>query len=96
MSFLGLFKDKKVRVITTDGRFFDGKLESFDLSTNIVLLDTREIILGDPQDPEDETQVISLGVYFIRGNAVVCCALDESEPDWSEVSFLLVQISFMS
>lgn len=98
MSFLAPFKDKKVTVITTDGRFFSGVLNTFDLSTNLVLTDTSEIILGDinaiqdSEEEEDETQVIPLGVYFIRGDCVVCCGLNdeelESQINWLEVCFV--------
>ncbi|GMM37401.1 hypothetical protein DASC09_047260 [Saccharomycopsis crataegensis] len=89
MSYLAPFQDQRVSIITTDGRFFIGLLKFFDLSTNVVLQDTKEIIIKDIQDEEDQTQVIDLGVYLIRGDCMVCCGLNdeqlENQIDWMTV-----------
>ena len=65
---------EKVHVITTDARFFEGILEGYDKSTNIILSNCIERIINSPEDEEEEedNQEIPLGVYIMRGNEVVC------------------------
>lgn len=55
-------------MITTEGRLFEGKLESFDHSTNIVISQTVEWIIY----PDEENEKLLLGVYLLRGGNVVC------------------------
>lgn len=73
----------RVRVITTDGRLFEGILESFDHSTNIIISNTLELLVY----PDGENQIIPLGVYLLRGGNVVCIGeVDTSiETDWMAV-----------
>lgn len=72
-----------MRVVTTDARLFEGKLESFDHSTNIVISSTVERVVYK----DDENQLLPLGVYLLRGGSVVCIGeIDETvELDWMEV-----------
>ncbi|RCK64779.1 U6 snRNA-associated Sm-like protein LSm8 [Candida viswanathii] len=74
MSDLKPFMGKKVHVITSDARFFEGILEGYDKSTNIILSNCIERIIYSPddEDAEDTNQEIPLGVYIMRGNEVVC------------------------
>lgn len=69
--------------MTTDARLFEGTLLSYDHSTNIVLGDTIERIVY----PEEENQMLSLGVYLLRGGTVVCVGqVDEgTQVDWMNV-----------
>lgn len=73
----------RVRVITTDGRLFEGILESFDHSTNIIISNTLELLVY----PDGENQIIPLGVYLLRGGNVVCIGeVDTSiETEWMAV-----------
>lgn len=71
-------------MITTDARLFEGTLESFDHSTNIVISRTIERVVN-PSDEENES--LSLGVYLLRGGNVVCVGeVDESiDLDWMTI-----------
>ncbi|GBL50657.1 U4/U6-U5 snRNP complex subunit LSM8 [Candidozyma auris] len=83
MSSLKDFLGKKVRIITTDARLFEGKLESFDHSTNLVISQTIERVIY----PDDENDELQLGVYLLRGGSVVCVGeIDESvDINWNSV-----------
>ncbi|KAL1571420.1 U6 snRNA-associated Sm-like protein LSm8 [Candida albicans P76067] len=72
MSELSSFLEKKVHVITSDARFFEGILEGYDKSTNIILSNCIERIIYSKDDEEGENQEIPLGVYIMRGNEIVC------------------------
>lgn len=84
MSSLKDFLGKKIRVVTTDARLFEGKLESFDHSTNIVISETIERVIY----PDEENETLQLGVYLLRGGNVVCAGeIDESiEVDWANIN----------
>ncbi|ODV98501.1 hypothetical protein PACTADRAFT_975 [Pachysolen tannophilus NRRL Y-2460] len=85
MSALGTFIEKKIKVITTDGRLFVGKLEGYDNNTNLILTSTIERIF----DLEEETEQIDLGLYIIRGDSVVCAGIFDEEIEnsiqWTKV-----------
>ncbi|EGW32249.1 uncharacterized protein SPAPADRAFT_50817 [Spathaspora passalidarum NRRL Y-27907] len=87
MSDLKEFMGKKVHVITADARFFEGVLQGYDNSTNIILQDCIERILYSEEDVDEENQEIPLGLYIIRGGEVAC--VGEIDPakyatiDWS-------------
>lgn len=70
-------------MVTTDGRLFEGTLESFDHSTNIVISNTIEQLIY----PDGENQTIPLGVYLLRGGNVVCVGeVDTSiKTDWMNI-----------
>ncbi|RLV85598.1 U6 snRNA-associated Sm-like protein LSm8 [Meyerozyma sp. JA9] len=72
-----------VRVITTDARLFEGILEGFDNSTNIILSSCYEHIIYE--DEKEENQSIPLGVYFMRGGNVVCIGETSGEVDFSKM-----------
>ncbi|KAL9132175.1 MAG: hypothetical protein Q9175_006592 [Cornicularia normoerica] len=80
--------DKKVLVITADGRTLTGTLLSCDQLTNVVLRDTIERVIRPHDDPEDSEEVPH-GLYLIRGeNVAICGLLDEQmdgEIDWAKV-----------
>ena len=59
-------------MITSDARFFEGKLEGHDKSTNIILSNCIERIIYSKDDEGEENEEISLGVYIMRGNEIVC------------------------
>ncbi|KAJ5682401.1 hypothetical protein N7462_005566 [Penicillium macrosclerotiorum] len=89
MSFsLNPYINKKVLILTVDGRTLLGTLLSTDQLTNIVLSDTVERIIRTPEDDEPSSQ-IEHGLYLIRGdNVVVCGEVDEKidgDIDWSKV-----------
>ncbi|KAF2233175.1 Sm-like ribonucleoprotein [Viridothelium virens] len=80
--------NKKVLVLTTDGRTLIGELVSCDQVTNLVLRDTIERIIRPPEDPEPSEEAHH-GLYIIRGENVVACGLVDEELDasidWSQV-----------
>ncbi|KAL1973534.1 hypothetical protein VTN31DRAFT_6169 [Thermomyces dupontii] len=85
---LSSYVNKKVLVITVDGRTLLGTLLSTDQLTNLVLSETVERIIRTPDDPEPSSQ-IEHGLYLIRGdNVVICGEVDETidaQIDWSKV-----------
>lgn len=70
-------------MITTDGRLFEGTLECFDHSTNLVIAHTVEWIIH----ANEENESLPLGVYLLRGGSVVCVGeVDETQGlDWMSV-----------
>lgn len=73
-----------MRIITTDARLFEGKLEGFDGSTNVILSNCIERILTND---DNEYQQIDIGVYVMRGTNVVCIGEVEEEEqiDWKSL-----------
>ncbi|EEH17852.2 hypothetical protein PABG_00415 [Paracoccidioides brasiliensis Pb03] len=86
--------EKKVLILTVDGRTLIGTLLSTDQLTNLVLSQTVERIIRTPDDPEPSSQV-EHGLYLIRGdNVVICGEVDEeidSGIDWSKVKGEMVK-----
>ncbi|KAJ5247473.1 Ribonucleoprotein LSM domain eukaryotic/archaea-type [Penicillium chermesinum] len=80
--------NKKVLVLTVDGRTLVGTLLSTDQLTNLVLSGTVERIIRSPDDDEPSTEV-EHGLYLIRGdNVVLCGEVDEAmdaDIDWTKV-----------
>ncbi|KAI1908615.1 hypothetical protein LOZ53_004358 [Ophidiomyces ophidiicola] len=80
--------NKKVLILTVDGRTLTGMLLSTDQLTNLVLSQTVERIIRPADDPEPSS-VVDHGLYLIRGdNVVVCGEIDEEvdgKIDWSRV-----------
>lgn len=64
--FLEDYLNKSVQVLTVDGRFLYGVLNSFDQTTNLVLSSCQERITSS-----QETLSIPLGVYLVRGDSLV-------------------------
>ncbi|KAK3330147.1 hypothetical protein B0H66DRAFT_47303 [Apodospora peruviana] len=85
---LNNYLEKKVCVITIDGRTLVGYLASYDNTTNLVLSQTVERIIQGP-DHDGESSEEPLGLYLVRGDHVCLVglvdeALDESI-DWTKV-----------
>ncbi|KAK6461547.1 hypothetical protein DFJ63DRAFT_185137 [Scheffersomyces coipomensis] len=87
MSDLKDYIEKRVRVISTDARLFEGILQGYDKSTNIILSDCIERIIYP--EPEEENQEIPMGLYLMRGGNIVCVGeVDEQqddELDWMKI-----------
>ncbi|KXG49025.1 Ribonucleoprotein LSM domain, eukaryotic/archaea-type [Penicillium griseofulvum] len=85
---LHFYVNKKVLILTVDGRTLIGDLLSTDQTTNLVLANTVERIIRTPEDDEPSAE-IEHGLYLIRGdNVVVCGEIDEQmdgDIDWSKV-----------
>ncbi|KAJ5382581.1 Ribonucleoprotein LSM domain eukaryotic/archaea-type [Penicillium fimorum] len=85
---LHFYVNKKVLILTVDGRTLIGDLLSTDQTTNLVLANTVERIIRTPDDDEPSTE-IEHGLYLIRGdNVVVCGEIDEKmdgDIDWTKV-----------
>ncbi|KAL8631565.1 hypothetical protein Q9189_002671 [Teloschistes chrysophthalmus] len=82
------YVNKKVLILTADGRTLTGTLLSCDQLTNLVLGQTIERVIRPPDDPEPSAEV-SHGLYLIRGeNVAVCGLVDEDldgQIDWARV-----------
>ncbi|KAI9767202.1 MAG: hypothetical protein M1840_005802 [Geoglossum simile] len=74
--------NKKVLVLTSDGRTLTGTLLSCDQLTNLVLNRTVERIIRPHDDPEPSSEVAH-GLYLIRGDNVAVCGLVDEELDQS-------------
>ncbi|KAI5956304.1 lsm8 [Candida jiufengensis] len=88
MSDLKEFMGKKVHVITTDARYFEGVLEGFDRNTNIVLSNTIERIIYTIEENEENEEIPS-GINIMRGNEIVCIGkIDDelyNETNWKKL-----------
>lgn len=68
---------KVIQVTTNDGRVFVGVLKGIDDILNTVLTNTLERVFS-----ENETmQEIDLGLYFIRGDTIVCIGEVDEEKE---------------
>ncbi|MCJ1431363.1 hypothetical protein MMC27_000714 [Xylographa pallens] len=76
------FVNKKVLILTADGRTLIGMLLSCDQLTNLVLGATVERVIRPPDDEEPSVEV-SHGLYVIRGENVAVCGLVDEELDAS-------------
>ncbi|KAA6410929.1 MAG: small nuclear ribonucleo Lsm8 [Lasallia pustulata] len=74
------YVNKKVLILTTDGRTLVGTLLSYDQLTNLVLASTIERVIRPPDDDEPSAEV-SHGLYLIRGENVAVCGLVDEEMD---------------
>ncbi|KAK5016990.1 hypothetical protein BJ546DRAFT_77946 [Cryomyces antarcticus] len=85
---LNPYVDKKVLVLTADGRTLTGTLLSCDQLTNLVLQDTIERVIRSADDPKPSIET-EHGVYLIRGDNVLLIGLVDEELDdsidWSKV-----------
>jgi U6 snRNA-associated Sm-like protein LSm8 len=64
MSGLDQFIDQMVSVVTADGRIIVGTLRGFDQATNIILERCHERVYS----PDEGVEMISLGLYIVRGD----------------------------
>ncbi|KAK5108611.1 hypothetical protein LTR62_008187 [Meristemomyces frigidus] len=85
---LSPYLNKKVCIITVDGRTLTGTLISCDQVTNLVLKDTIERIIR-PADDGEPSMEQPHGLYLVRGDNVVVCGLVNEELDdsidWTKV-----------
>ncbi|EMD95616.1 hypothetical protein COCC4DRAFT_123674 [Bipolaris maydis ATCC 48331] len=85
---LNAYLNKRVSVLTVDGRTMVGLLHSCDGSMNLVLQEATERIIR-PVEEEIPSEEVPLGLYIIRGDSVaVVGRVDEeidSKIDWSKV-----------
>ncbi|KAL2269992.1 hypothetical protein VTJ83DRAFT_2176 [Remersonia thermophila] len=85
---LNAYTDKRVCIITTDGRNLVGTLAAHDNTTNLVLKNTVERVIHSPDDGEPSAEV-PLGLYMIRGDNVALVGLVDEALDasinWTEV-----------
>ncbi|KJZ76672.1 hypothetical protein HIM_04008 [Hirsutella minnesotensis 3608] len=88
MASLGGYLNKKVLIVTADSRILVGTLAAADNSTNLVLTDTVERVIREPDDPEPSAEV-KLGLYLVRGDGVCSVGLVDEKLDdsinWTEV-----------
>ncbi|PHH72746.1 hypothetical protein CDD80_4289 [Ophiocordyceps camponoti-rufipedis] len=82
MATLGGYLNKRVLVITVDSRTLIGTLLAADHSTNLVLGKTFERVIREPNDPENSI-LVTLGGYFVRGDNVCVVGLVDDELDQS-------------
>ncbi|TID27601.1 Sm-like ribonucleo protein [Venturia nashicola] len=71
-----------VRVITIDGRTYQGVLTAIDNQTNLVLTSTEERSI-QPAESDEENKLEPMGVFIIRGDLVLMCGLVDEEMDAS-------------
>jgi len=90
MSFQPLkeYLNNVVRIITIDGRTYQGFLAAIDNQTNLVLTHTEERVIQTAESGKDN-EITEPGLIMIRGDLVLLCGLvDEqmdSEIDWMKV-----------
>ncbi|KAL5117864.1 hypothetical protein ACEQ8H_004182 [Pleosporales sp. CAS-2024a] len=85
---LNAYLNKRVTVLTLDGRTMVGTLFSCDGSMNLVLQSAIERIIR-PRDEDLASEEVPLGLYIVRGDSVaVVGRLDEeldASIDWGKV-----------
>ncbi|KAJ0121521.1 lsm domain-containing protein [Diaporthe amygdali] len=85
---LNQYIDKKVSIMTADGRTLVGTLISADNQTNLVLQNAIERVIRPVEDPEPSVEV-PLGLYIVRGdNVCLVGVVDEdidNSIDWTAV-----------
>ncbi|KAG7664358.1 lsm8 [[Candida] subhashii] len=79
----------EIQVITSDARFFEGTLQGYDKSTNIILGNCIERILYSEEENEDN-QVIPLGVYIMRGGEIVCIG-EVDEDKYKSIDWMMIK-----
>ncbi|KAI5476351.1 U6 snRNA-associated Sm-like protein LSm8 [Pseudohyphozyma bogoriensis] len=65
-SSLQSYVDKKVLVITQDGRTIVGELKGFDQTTNVILSNSLERVFSIDEGVEE----VPLGLYIVRGDNI--------------------------
>ncbi|CAN8098823.1 unnamed protein product [Discula destructiva] len=85
---LNNYLQKKVCIITVDGRTLVGSLFSCDQQTNLVLQGAVERVIR-PAEDDEPSQEVPLGLYIIRGDNVCVVGLVDEPLDesinWAEV-----------
>jgi U6 snRNA-associated Sm-like protein LSm8 len=84
-SFIEVYLNQCVSVITNDGKVIVGILRGYDFNTNIVLSECHERVFSN----REGVRPVQLGIYLIRGdNVAVIGLVDEtldSEIDYSSL-----------
>ncbi|KAF4124022.1 U6 snRNA-associated Sm-like protein LSm8 [Geosmithia morbida] len=79
---------EKVLIVTADSRILVGTLSACDHSTNLVLNQATERIIRE-QDDDEESTIIPLGLYLVRGDNVCSVGLVDEKLDdsinWTKV-----------
>lgn len=73
MSVLREYAQEYVKIITSDGRCYLGKLEGFDQNINLVLTDSKERLFSN--NDQDFTKDLNLGSVVLRGDNIVCIGI---------------------
>ncbi|KAI8451261.1 hypothetical protein BY996DRAFT_4586215, partial [Phakopsora pachyrhizi] len=77
--------DKRVLIITQDGRTIIGELKGYDQTTNIILSDSMERIYSMDEPMEE----VPLGLYIVRGDHIAVIGEFEADldkkVDWESV-----------
>ncbi|KAK5658706.1 hypothetical protein OQA88_1515 [Cercophora sp. LCS_1] len=85
---LNNYMNKKVCIITTDGRTLVGTLVASDNTTNLVLSGTTERVIKTVEEGEPSEEVPH-GLYVVRGENVCVVGLVDEALDasinWTEV-----------
>mmetsp|Transcript_24752 Transcript_24752/g.61893 ORF Transcript_24752/g.61893 Transcript_24752/m.61893 type:complete len:107 (-) Transcript_24752:549-869(-) len=84
MSLLVAWIDKKVTLVTNDGRNVIGVLRGFDQMCNVVLEHTVERIFSEDAGAEE----VPLGLFVVKGDNLYGEALARGR-DWKSQSILL-------
>ncbi|ORY92861.1 hypothetical protein BCR35DRAFT_274014 [Leucosporidium creatinivorum] len=77
MSALTAYVDKKVLVITQDGRTIVGELKGFDQTTNVILSHSSERVYSIDEGVEQ----VELGLYVVRGDNITLIGELDPEAD---------------
>ncbi|KAF2729746.1 LSM-domain-containing protein [Polyplosphaeria fusca] len=85
---LNVYLNKKVSVLTIDGRTVVGTLYSCDGSMNLVLTHTIERVI-QPHEAAEPSAEAQIGVYIVRGDSVCVVGKVDEEVDggidWTKV-----------
>lgn len=73
VQFVDKLVEKKVQILTNEGRIFVGILKSFDQRMNVILANCEEHIFESDLVPMQRHQ---LGAFFLRGDNI--CVIAES------------------
>uniref|UniRef100_A0AC35U157 U6 snRNA-associated Sm-like protein LSm8 n=1 Tax=Rhabditophanes sp. KR3021 TaxID=114890 RepID=A0AC35U157_9BILA len=80
------YLNKRVQVITGDGRDIFGMLLGFDQTTNLIIEDARERIFSSAK----KLEIAQLGLQLIKGSNVALVGLIDAEVhdniDWEQMS----------
>lgn len=81
-STLSEWTDKRVCVITCDGRSIWGQLTGYDQLQNLILQQAEERVYS----VDAPVEVVPLGLYLIRGdNVVLISHVSEEDETWKTV-----------
>jgi len=78
-----------IRVITIDGRTYQGTLLAIDNQTNLVLSNTEERVI-QTDDSDKDNEITEPGLLMVRGDLVLICGLVDEEMD-STIDWLKVK-----